>query len=210
MESAEDAWKAAEEIGVPVVVKPTDGNHGRGVFTDLTNRGAVEAAYEIAREEGSGVIVERFVPGLEHRLLVVGGRVAAAAKGELASVVGDGRSTIRELVQSQLNSDPRRGDTEDFPLNPVRMNSTVRADLARQGFTPESVPPAGTTVLIQRNGNVAFDVTDRVHPDVAETACSPRAWSDSTSRESTWWRKTWGVRSTSRAARSSRSTPVPA
>jgi cyanophycin synthetase len=170
VESAADAWKAAEEIGIPVVVKPTDGNHGRGVFTDLTNRGAVEAAYEVAREEGSGVIVERFVRGLEHRLLVVGGRVAAAAKGELAAVVADGHSTIRELVQSQLNSDPRRGDTEDFPLNPVRMNSTVRVDLARQGFTPESVPPAGTTVLIQRNGNVAFDVTDRVHPDVAHAA----------------------------------------
>jgi cyanophycin synthetase len=170
VESPEDAWKAAEEIGGPVVVKPTDGNHGRGVFTDLTNREEIEAAYAIAREEGSGVIVERFVLGLEHRLLVVGGRVAAAAKGELASVVGDGRTTIRELVQSQLNSDARRGDTEDFPLNPVRMNSTVRADLARQGLTPESVPPAGTTVLVQRNGNVAFDVTDRVHPDVAATA----------------------------------------
>lgn len=169
VESAADAWKAAEAIAAPVVVKPTDGNHGRGVFTNLTDRGEIEAAYEVARDEGSGVIVERFVLGLEHRLLVVGGCVAAAAKGELAAVVGDGRSTIRELVQSQLNSDPRRGDTEDFPLNPVRMNSTVRVDLARQGFTPDSVPPAGTTVLVQRNGNVAFDVTDRVHPDVAQT-----------------------------------------
>lgn len=170
VDSAEDAWAAAEEIGVPVVVKPTDGNHGRGVFTNLTTRHEIDAAFAVAREEGSGVIVERFVRGFEHRLLVVGGRVAAAAKGETASVVGDGHSTIRELVESQLNSDPRRGNTEDFPLNPVRLNSTVRVDLARQGFTPESVPPAGTTVLIQRNGNVAFDVTDRVHPDVAEAA----------------------------------------
>ena len=170
VESAEDAWQAAEEIGLPVVVKPTDGNHGRGVFTDLTDRGEIEAAYHVARAEGSGVLVERCVAGLEHRLLVVGGRVAAAAKGELAAVVADGRSTIRDLVQNQLNSDPRRGDTEDFPLNPVRMNSTVRTDLARQGFTPESVPPAGASILIQRNGNVAFDVTDRVHPDVAAAA----------------------------------------
>jgi len=171
VESPEDAWKAAEELGTPVVVKPVDGNHGRGVFTDLTARAEIEAAYQVAREEGTGVIVERCVPGLEHRLLVVGGRVAAAAKGEAASVVGDGRSTIRELVESQLNSDPRRGNTEDFPLNPVRMNSTVRAELERQGFTPASVPREGATVLIQRNGNVAFDVTDRVHPDVAQTAC---------------------------------------
>ncbi len=170
VDSAEDAWTAAEEIGLPVVVKPTDANHGRGVFTNLTTRHEIDAAFAVAREEGSGVIVERFVRGFEHRLLVVGGRVAAAAKGETASVVGDGRSTIRELVESQLNSDPRRGNTEDFPLNPVRLNSAVRVDLARQGFTPESVPPAGTTVLIQRNGNVAFDVTDRVHPDVAEAA----------------------------------------
>lgn len=171
VESAEDAWRAAEELSAPVVVKPMDGNHGRGVFTDLTGRAEIEAAYRVAREEGSGVIVERCVPGLEHRLLVIGGRVAAAAKGEAASVVGDGRSTIRELVDSQLNRDPRRGTTEDFPLSPIRFNSTVRTDLGRQGFTPESVPPSGMTVLIQRNGNVAFDVTDRVHPAVAETAC---------------------------------------
>lgn len=169
-DSPEDAWQAAADLDMPVVVKPLDGNHGRGVFTDLTSRAEIEAAYHVARAEGSGVIVERCVPGVEHRLLVVGGRVAAAAKGEPASVVGDGHSTIRELVQSQLNADPRRGDTEDFPLNPVRMNSAVRADLARQGFTPDSVPSAAQTVLVQRNGNVAFDVTERVHPDVATAA----------------------------------------
>lgn len=170
VENPEDAWTAAEEIGLPVVVKPTDGNHGRGVFTNLTTRQEVEAAYTVAREEGSGVIVERFVLGTEHRLLVVGDRVVAAAKGETASVVGDGRSTIRELVETQLNCDPRRGNTEDFPLNPVRLNSSTRLELARQGYEPQSVPDEGRAVLIQRNGNVAFDVTDRVHPDVAEIA----------------------------------------
>ncbi|TWG82652.1 cyanophycin synthetase [Cupriavidus gilardii J11] len=170
VDSAEDAWDAAEDIGVPVVVKPYDGNHGRGVFTNLLTREEVEAAYAVAIEEGSGVIVERFVPGNEHRLLVVGGRLVAAAMGESASVVGDGKSTIDELIELQLNSDPRRGSTEDHPLNRVRLDSAARLELKRQGFTADSVPPEGRHVLIQRNGNVAFDVTDRVHPSVAAHA----------------------------------------
>ncbi|WP_019450701.1 cyanophycin synthetase [Cupriavidus sp. BIS7] len=171
VESAEDAWDAAEDIGVPVVVKPYDGNHGRGVFTNLMTREEVETAYAVAIEEGNGVIVERFIPGNEHRLLVVGGRVVAAAMGETASVVGDGKSTIDELIESQINSDPRRGATEDHPLNRVRLDSAARLELKRQGYADGSaVPPEGRTVLIQRNGNVAFDVTDRVHPSVAAHA----------------------------------------
>lgn len=164
------AWEAARSVGLPVVVKPVDGNHGRGVFTCLDRREEIEAAWRIAAEEGSGVIIERFVPGNEHRLLVVGGRVVAAARGEPASVVGDGRSTVLELIAAQLNSDPRRGTSENHPLNPVGIDSPARAELARQGLTPESVPEAGREVLIQRNGNVAFDVTDQVHPEVARVA----------------------------------------
>ncbi|MGT2505626.1 cyanophycin synthetase [Cupriavidus basilensis] len=170
VESAADAWDAAEDIGLPVVVKPYDGNHGRGVFTNLTTREEVETAYGVAIDEGSGVIVERFVPGNEHRLLVVGGRLVAAAMGETASVTGDGKSTIDELIESQINSDPRRGSTEDHPLNKVRLDSAARLELKRQGFDATSVPPEGKHVLIQRNGNVAFDVTDRVHPSVAAHA----------------------------------------
>lgn len=171
VDSAEDAWDAAEDIGVPVVVKPYDGNHGRGVFTNLMTREEVETAYAVAIEEGNGVIVERFVSGNEHRLLVVGGRLAAAAMGETASVVGDGNSTIEELIESQINSDPRRGNTEEHPLNCVRLDSAARLELKRQGYADGSaVPPAGRSVLIQRNGNVAFDVTDRVHPSVAAHA----------------------------------------
>ncbi|CAG2140293.1 Cyanophycin synthetase [Cupriavidus yeoncheonensis] len=170
VESPEDAWEAAEDIGVPVVVKPYDGNHGRGVFTNLVTREEVETAYAVAIEEGSGVIVERFIPGNEHRLLVVGGRMVAAAMGETASVVGDGKSTIEELIELQINSDPRRGSTEDHPLNRVRLDSAARLELKRQGMDGTSVPPEGRTVLIQRTGNVAFDVTDRVHPSVAAHA----------------------------------------
>ncbi len=172
VDSAEDAWDAAEDIGLPVVVKPYDGNHGRGVFTNLMTREEVETAYAEALEEGSGVIVERFVSGNEHRLLVVGGRVAAAAMGETASIVGDGVSTIEALIASQINADPRRGETEEHPLNPVRLDdATTLLELRRQGYADGSaVPPAGRTVLVQRNGNVAIDVTDRVHPSVAAHA----------------------------------------
>ena len=167
---ADDAWAAAEEVGLPVVVKPYDGNHGRGVFTNLRTREQVARAWEVAAGEGSGVIVERFVLGNEHRLLVVGGKLAAAARGELAWVTGDGVNTIQSLIELQLNSDPRRGRTEDAPLNPVRIDSAARIELANQGFEPDSVPPAGTRVLIQRNGNVAIDCTDEVHPSVAAAA----------------------------------------
>jgi cyanophycin synthetase len=167
VESQEEAWEAAQDIGLPVVVKPYDGNHGRGVFTNLNSHEEVKAAYAVAEEEGSGVLVERFVAGNEHRLLVVGERVVAAARGEPAWVVGDGEHTIDDLIDLQINTDPRRGRGEDCPLNPVRLDSAARLEIARQGFTAESVPPAGRQVLIQRNGNVAFDVTDLVHPEVA-------------------------------------------
>jgi cyanophycin synthetase len=172
VDSPEDAWEAAEEIGVPVVVKPSDGNHGRGVSTELMTREEVEAAYALAVDEGSEVLVERFIRGNEHRLLVVAGRVAAAARGESATVLGDGRSNIVELIDKQINTDPRRGTTEDYPLNVVRVaeDPAVRLELTRQGFTPDSIPPQGKEVLIQRNGNVAFDVTDLVHPSIAATA----------------------------------------
>jgi cyanophycin synthetase len=169
VDSPADAWDAAEDIGVPVVVKPSDGNHGRGVSTDLMSRAEVEAAYHLADAEGSEVIVERFIRGNEHRLLVVGGRLAAAARGEAVSLVADGRSTIRQLIDSQLNSDPRRGAGEEFPLDVLLPdeNPAIRFELERQGFDADSIPPQGKQVLVQRNGNVAFDVTDEVHPEVA-------------------------------------------
>ncbi|MGV8894315.1 MAG: cyanophycin synthetase [Burkholderiaceae bacterium] len=172
VENIEDAWEAAQDIGLPVVLKPLDGNHGRGVSTDLKTRIDIEAAFQLAAIEGSAVIVERFVAGNEHRLLVVGGRVVAAARGETASVTGDDKASITQLIDNQINTDPRRGTTEDHPLNLVLIHEdpAVLLELARQGFSPDAVPPAGTTVLIQRNGNVAFDVTDLVHPDVAAAA----------------------------------------
>jgi cyanophycin synthetase len=172
VKSAAEAWEAAEDIGLPVVVKPVDGNHGRGVSLELISREEVEAAFALADQEGSDVIVESFIKGNEHRLLVVGGKVVAAAHGEIAAVTGDGRSTVLELIDAQINSDPRRGLTEDFPLNRVIVSEdpAVGLELQRQGYTPESVPTAGTRVLIQRNGNVASDCTDQVCPEVEAIA----------------------------------------
>ncbi|SFH41124.1 cyanophycin synthetase [Nitrosospira sp. Nsp14] len=168
--SPKDAWEAAQDIGLPVVIKPCDGNHGRGVFIELNKREEVESAYQVALKEGTGVLVEGYVPGTEHRLLVVGGRLVAANRGDSVSVTGDGRSTFRELIREQINSDPRRGETEDHPLNPISMDGVTRMEIARQGFSVDSVPPAGLEVLIQRNGNHAFDVTDEVHPSIAAAA----------------------------------------
>ncbi|MFS2215842.1 cyanophycin synthetase [Telluria sp. Tellsp104] len=172
--SAAAAWEEAQDIGLPVAIKPVDGNHGRGVSLNLMSEADVHAAYAIAAEEGdsSAVLVERFIPGNEHRLLVVGSKVVAAAKGESLWVVGDGTSTVTQLCDSQINIDPRRGNSEEFPLSLVEpaTSDEVMLDLKRQGLTPDSVPQAGQKVLIQLNGNVADDVTDEVHPDVAHVA----------------------------------------
>ena len=165
--SPDDAWEAAQDIGLPVVVKPIDGNHGRGVFINLYTQQEIEAAYAIAINEGSEVLVERHIIGDEHRLLVVGNKVVAAAKGETVWITGDGKHTVLELIQIQINSDPRRGTTEDCPLNPVRIDSAVELELARQNLNGTSIPNIDQKVLIQSNGNVAFDVTDLVHPEVA-------------------------------------------
>ncbi len=171
VDSPADAWEAAEDIGLPVVVKPSDANHGRGVFIDLNTQAEVETAYKAALEEGSSVLVERFIRGNEHRLLIVGGKLAAAARGEPIFVVGDGVSTISQLIDV-VNMDPRRGDLEEHPLNPVILDRepAARLELERQGLTADSVPPNGKKVLLLRNGNVAIDVTDQVHPSVAATA----------------------------------------
>ena len=172
VDNAEEAWEAAQDIGLPVVVKPSDANRGRGVVLDLHTREQVMAAYEIAAKVSSYVMVERMVEGEEHRLLIVGGRMVAAVRGELSYITADGRSSVAQLVESQINSDPRRGIEEHFPLNPVLLpaNRKVMLELQRQGLTPESVPEAGRKILLERNGVLNQDITDEVHPATAELA----------------------------------------
>jgi len=174
VKSAEEAWEEAQDIGLPVVVKPYDGNHGRGVSVNLMTQADVEKAYHLAARKGDSksVIVERFITGDEHRLLVVGKHVVAAAKGESLWVTGDGVSNVIALVDNQINIDPRRGTDENSPLNALapEKGAEIILELERQGMTAYSVPQDGQRVLIQPNGNVAYDVTDKVHPSVAAAA----------------------------------------
>lgn len=167
--NAEQAWEAAQDIGLPVVVKPSDGNHARGVTLDLRKKEDILAAFELAEKEGSEVLVERFIPGVEHRLLVVGGQLVAAARGEEFWITGDGQHSVRQLIDLQLNTDPRRGVAEEFPLSLIVLEDepVIALDLQRQGFPPESVPPAGQRVMVQRTGTSSNDCTDLVHPEVA-------------------------------------------
>ncbi len=167
----DDAWDAAEDIGLPVVVKPRDANHGRGVFIDLTTREQVQDSFHQADKEGNGVIVEKFIPGTDHRLLVVGDKMIAASRGDPAIVVGDGRQTIVELIESQLNSDPRRGELETCPwdkIDTVNWDPVILRDLQSQDYLPTSVPRDGERVMVARFANWAIDITDDVHPSVRE------------------------------------------
>ena len=173
VESPDEAWAAAQDIGLPVCVKPGDGNRARGVSLELLQETDIRTAYAIALEQGDEVIVEKFITGLEHRLLVVGNRLVAASRGETASIVGNGQQTVQQLVDAQINADPRRGSDGSLPLETVRLreNSPEVLELKRQGLTPESVPEAGRSVLIKRTGNMTTDITDIVHPEVAYMAC---------------------------------------
>ena len=174
VQNAEDAWAAACDLGTPVVVKPQDGNQGRGVATNLSTREQVLQAYAAAAKESPSVLVEHCIPGNDYRLLVVGGRLVAAARREPAHVIGDGVHTVAELI-ALVNADPRRGDDHATCLSKIKLDAIALAVLAEQSLAPDSVPAAAAIVLIRRNANLstggtAIDVTDRVHPEVAARA----------------------------------------
>lgn len=174
VETAEEAWRVAQELGLPVVVKPQYGNHGRGVQTNLATQEQVDRAFAAASEESSYLMVEQFIEGVDHRVLIIGDRMVAAAVRHPAHVVGNGRSTIRELVD-EVNRDPRRSDGHSTVLSFIKLDTIGLEVLSEQGYNPESVLEAGKMALIRRNGNLstggtATDVTDRVHPEVAKRA----------------------------------------
>ncbi|WP_374517325.1 cyanophycin synthetase family protein, partial [Undibacterium squillarum] len=172
--NVEDAWAAAQEVGLPVVVKPQDGNQGKGVTVNITTREQLEAAYQAATEFRDDIMVERFLPGNDFRLLVIGNKLIAAARRDPPQVVGDGKSTVRALVE-QVNKDPRRGSGHSTSLTKIKFDDIALATLAKQGYNAESVPPKGQRVVLRNNANLstggaATDVTDDVHPEVAARA----------------------------------------
>jgi len=169
--NVEEAWAAAQELGFPVVVKPQDGNQGKGVTVNITSRGHFEIAFSAAEAISSEVMVEQFLPGRDYRLLVVGDKLVAAARRDPPHVVGDGVHTVQQLID-QVNSDPLRGDGHATALTKMRIDSIAHARLAVQGLTLDSVPPKGSQVTLRNNANLstggtATDVTDDVHPEIA-------------------------------------------
>ncbi|PLC55831.1 cyanophycin synthetase [Pollutimonas nitritireducens] len=174
VDSAEDAWAAACELGGPVVLKPRDGNQGKGVAVNVQGREQVLAAYEGARANCRDVIVERYFPGHDFRLLVVGDKLVAAARRDPPQVTGDGEHTILELVEL-INADPLRGEGHGSSLTKIKLDDTALATMAAQGYRADSIPSQGTLVTLRNNANLstggtATDVTDHVHPELAAGA----------------------------------------
>jgi cyanophycin synthetase len=169
-----DAVRAAEKLGYPVVIKPLDANHGRGVTTDVRDAEQVKVAFEKAREHARSIIVETFLEGLDHRMLVIGGELVAVAQRVPGHVVGDGEHTIAQLVE-RVNADPRRGIGHEKVLTRIELDAEADRMMARKGHTAQSVPPQGERVMLRGTGNLstggtAIDLTDTTHPDNREVA----------------------------------------
>ena len=172
--SSSDAVRAAERIGYPVVLKPLAGNHGRGVSINLRTPEEVETGFEKAREHGSTIVVEGYIEGLDHRLLVIDGELVAAAKRVPGHVIGDGEHTIEELVDI-VNQDPRRGVGHEKVLTRLEFDHQAERLLAKLGYDRNTVPGHDEVVYLRSTANLstggtAIDVTDVIHPDNREMA----------------------------------------
>jgi cyanophycin synthetase len=174
VQSEAQAIRAAKRIGFPVVTKPYNGNHGRGISIRLTTDEEVALGYAAAREHARSVIVETFLEGDDHRLLVVNGDLVAATRRTPGHVVGDGVHSIAQLVDI-VNQDPRRGVGHEKVLTRLELDAQAQKMLANINLTPDSVPENGRVVLLRSTANLstggtATDVTDVIHPDNREMA----------------------------------------
>lgn len=156
-------------IGYPVVLKPFDANQGKGVFTDISNIMEFRLAYRIASKYSHAVIVEKFIPGNDYRLLVVDGKMVAAAQRKPPSVIGDGIRSIRQLIDIE-NENPLRGSDHEKPLTWIKLDDISRQVLAKKGYDEDSIPEQGEMVPLRNNGNLstggtAADCTLEVHPE---------------------------------------------
>ncbi|PMB48661.1 cyanophycin synthetase [Fischerella thermalis CCMEE 5201] len=166
----DDLPEAIEYVGgYPIVIKPLDGNHGRGITIDIQNWEEAEVAYDAARQISRSIIVERYYKGRDHRVLVVDGKVVAVAERVPAHVVGDGRSTIAELIE-ETNKDPNRGEGHDKVLTKIELDRTSYQLLERQGYTLDSVLAKDEICYLRATANlstggIAVDRTDEIHPE---------------------------------------------
>ena len=170
----EQALNVATELGYPLVTKPRDGNQGRGVSVNLRTEEELLDGFRAARALNEEVVVERYVQGRPYRILVIGGKVAAASERLPAFVVGDGKHTVARLVE-MTNEDPLRGEEHELPLTRIKIDDTARRALSRQSLSLESIPGRGNFVYLRDSANlstggVAIDVTDEVHPENARMA----------------------------------------
>jgi cyanophycin synthetase len=172
----DEVLTAATRIGYPVVVKPLDGNHGRGVVTNIANEDALRLAFAIAAAESRDgtVLVERFISGKDYRILVIDDQVVAVAERVPAHVVGDGTHTIRHLIDL-TNADPRRGIGHERTLTRITMDRHSEALLLEQHLTLGDIPEVGRVVRLKQTGNLstggtAVDRTDEIHPENADIA----------------------------------------
>ena len=172
-----NAVRAAERIGYPVVVKPLNANHGRGISVGAEDADSVIAAFDFAQQSnrsGRGVIIESLIQGLDHRMLVVNGALVAVSKRVPGHVVGDGKQTVEQLID-EVNSDPRRGVGHEKVLTRIELDAKAIQHLEELGYTRGTVPPAGEVVFLRSTANLstggtAIDVTDIVHPDNRDMA----------------------------------------
>jgi cyanophycin synthetase len=174
--TADQAVAVANRIGYPVVCKPLDGNHGRGVCLDLRDASAVREAFPVAEDQSrrGSVIVETFVAGRDYRCLVIDGRIAAIAERVPAHVIGDGEHSMRELVE-RTNADPRRGVGHEKVLTRIKVDDAAVELVRSQGYEMDDVPPAAAMVKLTLTGNmstggISIDRTFEAHPENVEIA----------------------------------------